>query len=474
MYDQSSSGREETRPSKHATIPTPLHRRKSSLIDELLPLPTSTPTRQSLSLGQIARRTTSVGIIFIFLLCISFLAITTHGSPSQSSHSLKAIFGLGYQDGIVSWIAGDLESEQHKTAKIDFEQYKMILSLKAKDLDITTPGKRLVFIGDIHGSFDPLQRLLSQLKYNSDHDKIIHVGDLVAKGDKNTQVLEWMRLHEITGVRGNHDQPVLEWRAWMEWAGGDAWEDFVDSFQSDDEQDLRADEQDRLEAMRKGFPKHWKWKSQHWKIAREMTKAQYKYLVDLPLALHMPSLHSIVVHAGMLPHDTYKSTEDPSQPLVSAAETSSASGNAGRLKEELALLLNIPQNKDPWTLINLRSIYTKGKKKGKLTKSTKKGTPWSEVWQEEMSRCTGDGAKALLRSKLPNIECSPVTVLYGHAAARGLDIKDFSKGIDTGCVYGHSLTALVLGDTSGLDGEPVTVGDHQGVLISTECKKGGI
>jgi hypothetical protein len=32
------------------------------------------------------------------------------------------------------------------------------------------------------------------------------------------------------------------------------------------------------------------------------------------------------------------------------------------------------------------------------------------------------------------LRCSPVTVIYGHAAGRGLDIKPFSKGIDTGCV----------------------------------------
>jgi hypothetical protein len=33
-----------------------------------------------------------------------------------------------------------------------------------------------------------------------------------------------------------------------------------------------------------------------------------------------------------------------------------------------------------------------------------------------------------------DLKCSPITVIYGHAAGRGLDIKPFSKGIDTGCV----------------------------------------
>ena len=169
-----------------------------------------------------------------------------------------------------------------------------------------------------------------------------------------------------------------------------------------------------------------------------MTKDQYKYLVDLPLALHIPSLHSFVVHAGMLPHNPLKSLEDPSQPLVAASETDSATPDAARLKEELSLLRDIPQNTDPWTLINMRSVYTKGKKKGKITKSTKKGTPWSELWREEMERCTrensliaaDDAVKELEdrddedddvavsgqgKHKLRKLQCSPVTVIYGHA-----------------------------------------------------------
>lgn len=40
------------------------------------------------------------------------------------------------------------------------------------------------------------------------------------------------------------------------------------------------------------------------------------------------------------------------------------------------------------------------------------------------------------------LRCSPVTVIYGHAAGRGLDIKPFSKGIDTGCVVSGDLQVV--------------------------------
>ena len=43
-----------------------------------------------------------------------------------------------------------------------------------------------------------------------------------------------------------------------------------------------------------------------------------------------------------------------------------------------------------------------------------------------------------------SLRCRPATVVYGHSASRGLDIKRWTKGLDTGCLYGHKLTSLIL------------------------------
>lgn len=104
----------------------------------------------------------------------------------------------------------------------DFDQYYKMNTIDDAKID---NGHRLIFIGDIHGSFAPLQyvracqvrlfaqsltirRLLTNIQYNMDKDKIIHVGDLIAKGERNLEVLDWMIEFEVQGVRGNHDQPV--------------------------------------------------------------------------------------------------------------------------------------------------------------------------------------------------------------------------------------------------------------------------
>lgn len=39
---------------------------------------------------------------------------------------------------------------------------------------------------------------------------------------------------------------------------------------------------------------------------------------------------------------------------------------------------------------------------------------------------------------------STMTVIYGHDSKTGLAISDYTKGLDSGCVKGEKLTALVI------------------------------
>ena len=63
--------------------------------------------------------------------------------------------------------------------------------------------------------------LLTRINYDNTTDTLVHVGDLVAKSALNDS-LESVRImssHNSQGVRGNHDQSVIEWRNWMEMYG---------------------------------------------------------------------------------------------------------------------------------------------------------------------------------------------------------------------------------------------------------------
>lgn len=50
------------------------------------------------------------------------------------------------------------------------------------------------------------------------------------------------------------------------------------------------------------------------------------------------------------------------------------------------------------------------------------------------------------------------TVIYGHDSHRGLQLEKYSKGLDTGCVKGGQLTALVISS------------DPKPQIVSVNCK----
>ena len=71
---------------------------------------------------------------------------------------------------------------------------------------------------------------------------------------------------------------------------------------------------------------------------------------------------------------------------------------------------------DPYDLLHMRNI------EGRLQphESDAFGEPWVNRWQ------------------------GPFHVVFGHDSNRGLQRTSFATGLDTGCVYGLELTALIM------------------------------
>lgn len=64
---------------------------------------------------------------------------------------------------------------------------------------------RNLIVGDIHGCYDKLMRVLENAKF-SDTDFLTSVGDFCDRGDQNLKVLEFlMSLPRFKAIRGNHD-----------------------------------------------------------------------------------------------------------------------------------------------------------------------------------------------------------------------------------------------------------------------------
>ena len=279
-------------------------------------------------------------------------------------------------------------------------------------------------------------------------------------------LLTYLASNNITGVRGNNDQKVVEWRGWLNWIaslpGGKAWLDHLEKISPDIDSDkgrlIKWMEKQRNAASKeekkwwKLIPDKWVLFSDHYKVARDMSATDFQYLLDLPLRLYVPSAHVFIVHAGMLASDPQYPYYDERQPLARVPTLLATDANTSkpnktkneveslRKLQDLSLLTLIPQNLDPWVVLNIRSV-----KDGKVYKKKGKGrTPWSDLWNYEMNRCEGyngevthdavDGDSKELSGRKKALPCYPSTVIYGHTAARGLDLKRWSIGLDSGCV----------------------------------------
>src|SRR5208282_6757066 len=70
---------------------------------------------------------------------------------------------------------------------------------------------RTVIVGDVHGCRRELEQLLDRVAFDAE-DRLIFVGDLVARGPDSLGVLDIARRAGALLVRGNHEDKILEWR----------------------------------------------------------------------------------------------------------------------------------------------------------------------------------------------------------------------------------------------------------------------
>ncbi len=250
-------------------------------------------------------------------------------------------------------------------------------------------------IGDVHGCFDSLQALWPQLGFDRRRDHLWLVGDLVNRGPRSLEVLRWARdLEERLGERmrvvlGNHDLHLLAMH------DGHA----------------RKRRKDTLDAV----------------LAAPDRAELATWLARRPL-IHRDG-ETLLVHAGLLPHWT--------------------PGDAERIARRLEAMLRDPEHRrplidrdleladdSPWVepraqlsaFAGLRTCTAAGKPckfKGRPEDAPEGCLPWFQV---------------------PDRRSSKTTIVFGHWAAMGLRLEANAIALDSGCVWGHRLTAIRLED----------------------------
>ena len=131
-------------------------------------------------------------------------------------------------------------------------------------LAVVRMAPRTIIVGDVHGCIAELERLFETLGATRD-DRVVMVGDLVAKGPESVAVMRLLRQMRAESVMGNHDASLL--RHHRARRDGESW--------------------DASDAVKK--------------IARKMNDEDWAWLEALPYTIDLPAQGSVVVHAGLVP-----------------------------------------------------------------------------------------------------------------------------------------------------------------------------
>jgi bis(5'-nucleosyl)-tetraphosphatase (symmetrical) len=265
-------------------------------------------------------------------------------------------------------------------------------------------------IGDVQGCYDELQTLLTRLRFSPDRDQILFVGDLVNRGPASLEVLRFVRAlgDSAIVVLGNHDLHLL--------------------------------------AVAQGVRRNRK-SDTFDDVLRAADKYQLlDWLSTRPLAhvhVDQDGRTDLFVHAGVVPQWTLNTT------LTLAREVEAA------LRKDPERLFNHMYGDDPdqWSddlsekerlrftinvLTRLRVCSADGrvdlKFKGKPPPDDSTCQPWFDV----------TGRKTLHTAR----------IIFGHWSALGFVQRNGVVGLDSGCVWGGSLTAFDL----DADRPPVHVG----------------
>jgi bis(5'-nucleosyl)-tetraphosphatase (symmetrical) len=252
-------------------------------------------------------------------------------------------------------------------------------------------------IGDLQGCFDPLQELVEQLEFDVARDRLWFVGDLVNRGPQSLQVLRYVKsLGEAAiCVLGNHDLHLL-----MVAEGR-----------------VRAHSKDTLD-----------------EILRASDRNELLDWVRRRPIVHVESGY-VLVHAGLL----------PSWDAGRAAELGREVEQALRGPAWRELMAHMYGNQpDQWddslagydrlrTIINamtrLRICDAGGRMefshKGRLEDIPTGYVPWFDV---------------------PGRASASSTVVCGHWSALGLRTDGNLLALDSGCLWGRSLSAVRLED----------------------------
>lgn len=253
-------------------------------------------------------------------------------------------------------------------------------------------------IGDIQGCYDPLRRLLDELRFDPARDTLWLTGDLVNRGPKSLKTLRFVRSLEQAAITvlGNHDLHLLALEAGAV-RTGKRFDSLSNLLRASDAAELCA------------------------------------WLRQQPLAHYDRKLGSLLVHAGTHPRWSVKKTLARAAEVEAALQGDSYATTLGKMYGNLPNKWSgkLSGNKRLRFIINCLTRMRMLTADEHLDLSFS-GSPWR-------------ARKGLIPwYAAPDPAWSGTRIVFGHWSALGLIVLPEIVSLDTGCVWGRELTAVRL------------------------------
>jgi len=251
-------------------------------------------------------------------------------------------------------------------------------------------------IGDIQGCMASLERLLALIDFSAAEDRLWLVGDLVNRGPRSLDVLRWAYEHDriVTCVLGNHDLHLLA-RA----AGA-----------------AEAKKRDTLDDV----------------LNNRNAERLLMWLRHRPL-IHVEN-QWVMVHAGLHPHWAVLDAKARASEIEHQLREPTWRAFLAQLQGPIPRWDPRLGGGDRWRAIlaylaRARMLRADGRVEPDFDAAPAEApaglTPWFAI---------------------PDAAWRTHTILFGHWSALGLNIGPQHVALDTGCVWGRSLTAIRLDD----------------------------
>lgn len=251
--------------------------------------------------------------------------------------------------------------------------------------DVELEGKRhahrIILIGDSHGHYKELTKLLSKVKYNNKKDRVVMLGDFISKGPDSLKVIDFLIENNIDCVMGNHEYHILQDYA--------SYHGLL--------QPVFAEDIDNI-----GFSNT---NHQDFSVAKTLHPHHVKYINGC----------SVIKKLGTTPLIAGKKSSTLSAPGVAV--------HAG-IRWDLALEHQIPVEN-----LEMRALIGPGYTETSADSNVPNAVSWSKV--HNMKQKLGEAKEEWI-------------VYYGHDSSRGLNIKEYTKGLDSRCHKGGRLSAMVI------------------------------